>query len=136
MRVAARHRRALAKLAPGPDDRVLEIGCGPGVTATLVLARLTGTGSLTAIDRSPRMVAQATARNRAAVEAGRLTVLQAEVGSGPVPGGPYDLVYALNVRALWRPGPALDAARAVLGPGGRLILLAHGPDGSERVLTA
>jgi SAM-dependent methyltransferase len=126
--VAARHLQALTHIDPAEGDRVLEVGCGHGVTASLVLERLTAGGTLTAIDRSPTMVAMATARNRAAVDAGRLTVVCGEVGPAPVPGGPYDLAYALNVRALWTPGPALDAVRAVLVSGGRLVLHAHGPD--------
>lgn len=132
---AARHVRALERIAPGPDDRVLEVGCGHGVTATLVLERLAGAGDLTAIDRSSTMVAAAGARNAAAVAAGRFTVLRHEIGEdGPVPGGPYDLVYGLNVRVLWSPGGALDAALAVLAPGGRLVLHMSGPRGDDEVV--
>lgn len=134
--VADRHHAAVALIDPGPDDRVLEIGCGPGVTAGLVLARLTGAGRLTAVDRSAKMVAQAIARNAEAVAAGRLDVVHAEVGAPAAPGGPYDIVYALNVAALWRQGdPALAAARSALGPAGRLVLLMQGPgeDGPGRV---
>lgn len=126
-----RHERALAHIDPHPDDRVLEVGCGHGVTATLVLERLVS-GDLTAIDRSPKMVAAARARNADAVASGQLTVVQAELGPGvPVPGGLYDLAYAINVRALWSPGAALDAVRASLAPDGRLVLLAYAPDGSS-----
>jgi len=42
-------------LAPGPEDRVLEVGCGHGVAVSLVCRRLTS-GRVVAIDRSPKMI--------------------------------------------------------------------------------
>src|SRR3954447_18995544 len=58
-----------------PADRVLEIGCGHGVAVSLVCERLT-TGTITAIDRSLKMIEMATRRNRKHVDAGR-AVLEA-----------------------------------------------------------
>src|SRR5918994_1917057 len=58
-----------------PADRLLEVGCGHGVAVSLVCERLT-TGTITAIDRSPKMIEMATRRNREHVDAGR-AVLEA-----------------------------------------------------------
>lgn len=55
---------AAETIAPGPADRILEIGCGHGVLLSLLAGRLTS-GTITAIDRSDKMVAAATARNAA-----------------------------------------------------------------------
>jgi ubiquinone/menaquinone biosynthesis C-methylase UbiE len=60
---------AVDTLEVRPADRLLEVGCGHGVAISLVCERLT-TGTITAIDRSPKMIEMATRRNREHVDAG------------------------------------------------------------------
>ncbi|MFI9438312.1 MULTISPECIES: methyltransferase domain-containing protein [Streptosporangium] len=59
---------AVETLDLAPSDRVLGIGCGRGVAATLVLDRLKA-GSLTAIDRSDTAIEAARQRNSGHVAA-------------------------------------------------------------------
>src|ERR671925_420885 len=66
---------AVDTLEVRPADRLLEVGCGHGVAVSLVCERLT-TGTITAVDRSPKMIEMATRRNREHVDAGR-AVLEA-----------------------------------------------------------
>jgi cyclopropane fatty-acyl-phospholipid synthase-like methyltransferase len=66
-------RWAVETLAVGPGDRVLEIGCGPGVAASRVCERLVG-GKMLAIDRSPIQIERTRKRNEAHLASGRLEV--------------------------------------------------------------
>ena len=66
---------AVDTLEVRPADHLLEVGCGTGVAVSLVWERLT-TGTITAIDRSPKMIEMATRRNREHADAGR-AVLEA-----------------------------------------------------------
>ncbi len=80
-----------------PDSRVLEIGCGHGVAATLVCERLGG-GAYTAVDRSPKMIAAAVKRNAAFVEAGVAEFLVGDLEALDLGDRRFDIVFAARVR--------------------------------------
>lgn len=136
MAVPARIRWAVSVVAPDPADRLVELGCGPGVAAALVCDRLT-TGHLAAVDRSATAVARTTTRNAAHVESGRLTVVQSEVAALALASAAADKVFAVNVNLFWTRAPARELAtiRGVLRPGGALFVLygSDGPTGPDRV---
>ncbi|WP_170284740.1 class I SAM-dependent methyltransferase [Kribbella amoyensis] len=115
---------------------MLEIGCGPGVAAELVCARLTR-GHLLATDRSPVAVTRTTNRNRAAVSSGRLAVRQVALNDLDLVDGELDKAFCVNVNLFWV-GSAqreLQLLGRALRSGGRLFILygADGPTGSDRI---
>ena len=53
---------SIEHLALEPGDRVLDVGCGPGVNFELIRNEIGETGRLVAVDYSPEMVAKARER--------------------------------------------------------------------------
>jgi SAM-dependent methyltransferase len=125
--VAERLIWAVETLAVAPTDRLLEIGCGQGVAVTLVCERLAA-GRIVAIDRSPKMIALAAARNRAHIAAGRATLHVASLPGADVGADRFDKVFAIRVGIFWQqPAIVLPAVKALLAPGGRLYLCHESP---------
>src|SRR4051794_7540084 len=83
-----------------PGDRLLEVGCGHGVAVSLICERLT-TGTITAIDRSPKMIEMATRRNREHVDAGRAVVRAIALEEADLGDLRFDKVFAFNVAPFW-----------------------------------
>lgn len=110
--MSERLRGVVDQLAIRPDDRVLEIGCGQGVAATMVCQLLT-TGTLTAIDRSTKMVEAATRRNAVYVASGKAEFLIASLEDMNLGDRRFDLVFAVRV-GLFRLDP--DRAHSLLAP--------------------
>ncbi|MGY0486153.1 SAM-dependent methyltransferase [Streptomyces sp. WG-D5] len=114
--------RALLRHAlPRGDERVLDLGCGP---AEWLLRALTAHPDARAdgVDLSEVSLAEARARAEAAGVADRLT-LHLTAAEDFAPEQPYDTV--LSVGAAHAFGgllPTLDAARAHLAPGGRVLI--------------
>jgi SAM-dependent methyltransferase len=128
-------RFAVDLLDPGPADRLLEAGCGPGVAAGLVCARLDN-GRLLAIDRSPLAVRRTLDRNREHVAAGRLELRTVALDRLTVEPGSFDAAFSVDVNLFWA-GPAnreLAVLHAALRPGGVVYLcFGAGPQPDDRV---
>jgi cyclopropane fatty-acyl-phospholipid synthase-like methyltransferase len=131
--VPERIRWAVETLAVQPGDRVLEIGCGSGVAASLVCEHLVD-GRLLAIDRSAIQIERARRRNETHVASGQLALETADIAELDLDAGArFDKVFAINVNAFWL-GPAteeLARVRRALAPGGRLFLF-YEPPGAAR----
>ena len=113
---------AVDTLALDPADRVLEVGCGHGVAVSLVSERLTS-GQITAIDRSEKMIAMATRRNRDHIAAGRAVLKTAALETADLGDERFDKVFAFNVAPFWlHPRDALGIVRRHLAPDGGVHL--------------
>ena len=113
---------AVDTLEVRPADRLLEVGCGHGVAVSLVCERLT-TGTITAIDRSPKMIEMATRRNREHVDAGRAVLEAIALEDADLGDRRFDKVFAFNVAPFWlQPKDALGIVRRHLAPDGAVYL--------------
>jgi len=127
--MSERLRSVVEQLDIRPDDRVLEIGCGHGVAATLVCERLAG-GRLTAVDRSPKMIEAATRRNAAHVEAATAEFLVAAFEDLDLGDRRFDKIFAVRVGLFHRePGRARGIADRWVAPGGRVYSFFDAPSG-------
>jgi ubiquinone/menaquinone biosynthesis C-methylase UbiE len=83
-----------------PNDKVLEVGFGPGVVIQR-LARLAYAGHVAGIDRSREMVGQARTRNATAVQEGRVELRHGSVESLPFDDNRFDKALAINSMQYW-----------------------------------
>jgi ubiquinone/menaquinone biosynthesis C-methylase UbiE len=118
--VSDRLRAVVDALGVWPEERVLEIGCGHGVAATLVCERLSA-GRYTAVDRSPAMVAAARRRNDRFVGSGRAEFLLGELEALDLGDRRFEVIFAVRVGLFARePRRARALVEPWLAPGGRV----------------
>lgn len=104
------------------DEDVLDCGCGGGANLAQLL-RLLPEGRVTGLDYSPISVEKAREVNRAAIDAGRCTVVQGNVLELPFESSSFDAVTAFETVYFW---PELVRCFAeihrVLKPGGVFMI--------------
>jgi SAM-dependent methyltransferase len=103
-----------------PDDRVLEIGFGPGVSTQLASEKASK-GFVAGIDHSRTMVQAASQRNAAAIRSGRMELKHGEVFALPYADESFDIAFSLHSIYFWpNPLDCLRKLRRVLKTGGVL----------------
>jgi SAM-dependent methyltransferase len=126
--IPERIRWAVETLTVEGADRLLEIGGGPGVAASLVCERLE-TGRMLVIDRSATAIERTRRRNEAYVSSGRLTLETVDLRDFQARGRRFDKVFAVNINVFWTT-PATDElarVREALAPGGTFFLFYESP---------
>lgn len=120
------------------DDRVLEIGFGPGI-AIRELSQRAPQGYVCGLDHSSLRVQQAAKRNADGVRRGQVDLRLGSPDSLPAFDSPFDKILAVNVPLFWeRPASLLGDLRGVLRTGGRLAIAfqPRGPGAPDETATS
>ncbi len=117
-----RNRRTVGLLDVRPEDHILEIGFGPGLTIE-ALAALAPRGRVVGLERSELMLRVARTRNARAIAEGRVELLLGSAESLPELPCRFDKALAVNVYMFWRePAAVLAGIRQVMTGGGTVAL--------------
>ena len=113
---------AIARAAPMPGERVLDIGCGCGATTLLVAARVAPGGAITALDISTLMLAEV--RERAKSSPVPIQVINADAETHDFAPSSFDVTFSqLGVMFFTNPNTAFANFHRALKPGGRMVFV-------------
>ena len=112
--------KILEKLNLQSDDHYLELACGGGRLLEMALKTVE---SAAAIDHSPDMICVASEQNRDAIAAGRLDILEGDVGSLPWRDSTFSCAACAEAFFFFPdPSKVLSEILRVLEPGGRVAI--------------
>jgi len=119
---AGLNRSVVAMLEIEPEDRVIEVGSGPGV-GLAAAATQAADGRIVGVDSSEVMVESARRRNRRAVAAGHIELRHAPAEQIPFADDTFTKAFSVNAIQHWSSvAGGLAEIRRVLVPGGQLLL--------------
>jgi cyclopropane fatty-acyl-phospholipid synthase-like methyltransferase len=130
--IPERIRWAVEMLTVHPDDRLLEIGGGPGFAASLVCERL-DRGNLLLIDRSATAIERTRHRNHEHLASGRLALETVDVRDFDPGKARFGKVFAININVFWTT-PAneeLARIRTALDRDGRIFVFYDTPSAAR-----
>lgn len=132
-----RNAWAVSLLDVQPEDRVLELGFGPGIAIRELSARAPD-GYVCGLDHSAVMVQQAARRNAEAMRRGQVELRYGGAESLHAFEAPFDKILAVNVPLFGdQPAALLENLRRVLRTGGRIAIAfqPRGPDATDEAAT-
>jgi ubiquinone/menaquinone biosynthesis C-methylase UbiE len=132
-----RNAWAVSLLDVERDDRVLEIGFGPGI-AIEELSRRAPEGYVCGLDHSEVMLRQAARRNAEGVRRGQVELRLGSAQSLPAFATPFDKILAVNVLHFGdQPVERFEELRRVLRTGGRIAIAfqPRGPGATDEAAT-
>jgi len=105
-----------------PDDRILEIGFGPGIAIELV-SKIASEGFIVGVDHSEVMVRQASRRNDRAIRGGKVMLQLGSVSNLPKFNESFDKIFTINSIHFWNePVDCLKELWKLLRPGGLIAV--------------
>ena len=117
-----RIRWTISLLNIKPDDRLLEIGFGPGLAIELA-SKIASEGFVTGIDHSEVMVRQASRRNARAIREGKVALHLGSASDLPKFNEPFDKIFTINSVHFWNaPVDSLKELLKMLRPGGLIAV--------------
>ena len=113
----------LDKLQPTPGERMMDVGCGGGISTIAVAKAVGPSGHVVGADISEELLALS--RERAAdAQMTNVTFVNADVQVAEVPGAPFDAVLSrLGVMFFGDPVAAFTNVRRQMKPGARLAFV-------------
>lgn len=116
------HKWAVDLLKLRQIDHLLEVGTDSGRGLEAAAERIIA-GRAVGVDPSAAMVAQATRRNRGAIQEGHVEILQASADALPFGDREFSCAVSVNAIQSWPSAEAgLWELQRVIEPGGRLVL--------------
>ena len=113
---------AIARAAPKPGERVLDIGCGCGTTTLLIAERVAPGGSITALDISTLMLARA--REWAKTAPVPIQIINADAETHDFAPASFDVMFSQSgVMFFTNPNIAFANFHRALKPGGRVVFV-------------
>lgn len=124
--IAPAGEAALAHAAAQPGERVLDVGCGGGLTTLRLASAVKPGGHVTGLDISPQLVDLATKRGEAA-GADNVSWMLADAETEALEEGSFDLVFSRFGIMFFRDNAAAFANLCKANKGGRLSCTVWGP---------
>lgn len=121
-----------------PEDKILEIGCGTGISIESIASNLTK-GKITAIDRSKTMIEKATKRNLLYIKSKKAEVIHCNLLQ-LTKRVTNNKVFCFNVNLFWTKKSIkkeADILKKIISPKG-LLFIFYGPlfgDGLSKIRT-
>lgn len=126
-KIMARMNRPIAEQAIDlldirPDDKVLEIGFGPGVGIE-VLSGVVSTGLIAGVEPSEEMMEQAKSRNAEAIQSRQVNLQRGSIERLPFEDDLFDKALSINSMPFWPDAKeGLDEINRTLKSGGKIVL--------------
>jgi ubiquinone/menaquinone biosynthesis C-methylase UbiE len=122
--IARQRRQVVEAVAPQPGERLLDIGCGPGLLARELGVRVGPGGSVAGLDLSEDMLALGAELGPPPGNAAPISYVTGDATALPYPDRSFDAVVSTQVYEYVPDMPrALAEAIRVLRPGGRIVIL-------------